>query len=486
MSDQPFDLTVIGSGPGGYVCAIRGAQLGLKTALIEKDPNLGGTCLNVGCIPSKALLHSTEMYHFVAHQSKNHGIGTGDVSIDLNRLMKKKDGVVRTLRKGVEALVSKRNISIIRGRGKIAGPGEIEILAAEGTERINSRNIVIATGSKVAELPFMPFDGQTVVSSDHAIAFQDVPEKLLVVGGGAIGLELGSVWSRLGSEVSIIEFLPKIAPTFDDEISQAAERIFRKQGMKIETSAAVTGMEKMNGGAVVGVKKGGKFLEIETDKVLVAVGRAPNTADLGLEELGIQVDEKGFILTNREFKTNLEGTYAIGDATLGPMLAHKAEEEGVAVAEIISGRHGEVNYDVIPNVIYTEPEIAGVGLSEFEARERNLRVKTGSFPFAANGRAIASDATEGFVKIIADATSDRLLGVQVLSKNASELIASAVAHMEYGGSAEDLARYHPCSPHPLRDFQRGRLSGRQCFHTFASVGGNRPTTGVKTNTITIS
>ncbi len=454
MPEDTFDLAVIGSGPGGYVAAIRAAQLGLKTAIIEKDKFLGGTCLNVGCIPSKALLHSTEMYHFAAHESAAHGINTGDVSIDIATLMKKKTGVVDTLRRGVETLIKKRKIAIFKGHGKLLGNGKIEIKGEKDSEEIVARNIILATGSKVAELPFLKCDGKHVVSSDDAIAFECAPEKLIVIGGGAIGLELGSVWSRLGSDVTIVEFLPRIAATYDPDITQMAERIFKKQGMKIETTAAVTGVEINGDQSIVSVDKKGKTLEFTADKVLLSVGRVPYNEGLGLEDVGVSKDDRGRIITDESFRTNVEGIYAIGDTIEGPMLAHKAEEEGVAAAEIIAGKAGHVNYKVIPNVIYTEPELASVGISEEDAKEQNLEIRIGKFPLAANGRAIASGTTDGMVKVIADAVTDRLLGVQVISHNASELIAAAVVHMEYCGSAEDMARTvtaHPTLSESLKE-----------------------------------
>jgi len=454
MPEDTFDCAVIGSGPGGYVAAIRTAQLGLKTAIIEKDKFLGGTCLNVGCIPSKALLHSTEMYHFAAHESSVHGISTGDVSMDIAKLMKKKTGVVDTLRRGVETLIKKRKITILKGHGKLLGNGKIEIKGEKDFEEIVARNIILATGSKVAELPFLKCDGMHVVSSDDAIAFDSAPDKLIVIGGGAIGLELGSVWSRLGSEVTIVEFLPRIAATYDPDITQIAERIFKKQGMKIETAATVTGVEFNGNQSIVSVDKKGKTLEFPADKVLLSVGRIPYNEGLGLEEVGVSKDDRGQIITDESFRTNVEGVYAIGDTIEGPMLAHKAEEEGIAAAEIISGKAGHVNYKAIPNVIYTEPEMASVGISEEDAKKQNLKVNIGKFSFAANGRAIASGTTDGMVKVIADAVTDRLLGVQIISHDASELIAAAVVHMEYCGSAEDMARTvtaHPTLSESLKE-----------------------------------
>lgn len=454
MAENNFNLIVIGAGPGGYVCAIRAAQLGLKTAIIEKDPFLGGTCLNVGCIPSKALLHSTEMYHFTAHQSRSHGIKTGDVSIDIDSLMRRKDQVVSKLRKGVEMLVGKRDIQIFHGVGEIIESGSVNVRGPDGSQIIYSPNIVIATGSKVSELSGISIDGNRIVSSDHAIAFDRAPESLVVVGGGAIGLELGSVWARLGTKVTVVEFLSRIVPTFDEEISAMAERIFRKQGFRIETSAKVSGLEESEERINVHVARGEERFEIETEKVLIAVGRSPCTDGLGLEKVGITTNRRGFVVTDASLQSNVTGIYAIGDAVEGPMLAHKAEEEGVAVAETIAGHQGEVNYDAIPNVIYTNPEIACVGVTENSAKENGINVTTGKFPLAANGRAITSGVTDGLVKVIADTESNRILGIHIMAPNASELIASAVAHIEYGGSAEDIARTihaHPTLSESLKE-----------------------------------
>jgi len=450
MAENSFDVIVIGSGPGGYVAAIRATQLGLKTAIIEKDKNMGGTCLNVGCIPSKSLLHSTEIYEFVSHKGKDHGIKVKGLEADVSSLMKKKDQVVNQLRGGIKALMKANKITVFNGFGKLKAQGKVEV---DG-KVIESKNIIIATGSQVVELPFLKFDGKTVVSSDQAIAFDSVPKKVVVVGAGAIGLELGSVWNRLGSDVTVVELLPRVAITFDHEISKQAERIFKKQGLKFELDAKVTGIKKKGKSTILTAEKKGAELEFPADKIIVCVGRKPYTDKLGLENLGIETDKQGRIVTDKARQTNVKGVYAIGDVTDGPMLAHKAEEEGVAVAEIIAGKAGHVNYDVIPNVIYTDPEIASVGISEQEAKEKGIEVKTGKFPFAANGRALASDAADGVVKVIACAKTDKLLGVQVLGKNASEIIGSAVTHMEYGGSAEDMARTiaaHPTISETLRE-----------------------------------
>lgn len=450
MTNSTFDIIVIGGGPGGYVAAIRAAQLGFKVAVIEKHSNLGGTCLNVGCIPSKALLYSTELYHTIAHKSASNGIVIKGLSPDIPALMTKKTQVVDQLRNGIKSLMKANKIEVIHASAEIISPTQVQ---ANGNT-FDTKNIIIATGSQVIELPFLKFDGKTVVSSDHAIAFDSIPQKIVVVGAGAIGLELGSVWSRLGSDVTIVELLPRVAITFDHEISKMAERIFKKQGIKFELDAKVTGIKTNAKTTVLTAEKAGKELEFPADKIIVCVGRKPFTEGLGLENVGVERDKQGRIITDNHFKTNVPGIFAIGDVTDGPMLAHKAEEEGVALAELIAGKAGHVNYNIIPNVIYTDPELASVGISEQEAKEQGIQVKTGKFPFAANGRALASDASEGIVKVIADAKTDKLLGVQIIGRHASELIAPAVAHMEYGGSAEDLARTiaaHPTLAETLKE-----------------------------------
>lgn len=460
MAEETFDVVIIGAGPGGYVCAIRAAQLGLKTALVEKSPTLGGTCLNVGCIPSKALLHSSEMFHFAAHQAAAHGIKVGKPEIDVGTLMKKKDQVVSNLVKGVATLVSKRGAKVFHGTGRVLDSTTVEVSGEGKKETIKAKNIVIATGSAPVELPFLPYDGETVVHSTHGIAFDKVPEKLAVIGAGAIGLEIGSVWARLGSEVTVIEFLPRAAPTYDTDVSKMLERVLKKQGMAFELGAKVTGIQKATGKnkAILTAERDGKVIEIPADKVLVAVGRYPYTEGLGLAEAGVEFDEKRRVKTDASLRTNISNIFAIGDAITGPMLAHKAEEEGVAVAETIAGGAGHVNYDVIPGVIYTDPEVAAAGLGEDEAKAKGTEIRVGKFPFAANGRAQASDATDGFVKVIADAKTDRVLGVQMLGRNASEIIAAAVAHMEYGGSAEDIARTVHAHPTLSEAFKEAALA----------------------------
>lgn len=442
MSDhaKTFDLTVIGSGPGGYVAAIRAAQLGFKTALIEKDPYLGGTCLNVGCIPSKALLHSTEEYAFLTQHAARHGIEADGVRMNLDILQGRRNTVVESMRNGVEKLVSGRDVEIIQGHASILGPGKIRVFQKEAPIEITSKYILIATGSCPVELPFLPFDGENIVSSTEALTFDEVPESLIVVGGGAIGLELGSVWNRLGTKVTVVEFLPRIAAGCDADISKAAERILKKQGLYILNNTKIIEGDVSKGMVCLKAMKEDIELMLDASKVLVSVGRQPFTEGLGVETAGIRLDSGGRIVTDSHYQTSIPGIYAIGDVIAGPMLAHKAEEEGVALVEFLKNGYGHVNYDLIPNVIYTDPEIASVGLTEEAASEKYGTVKVGKFNIGANGRAIASDHNQGMVKIVAHEKTDRLLGVHIIGAQASELIASAVAHMEYGGSAEDLAR----------------------------------------------
>jgi dihydrolipoamide dehydrogenase len=450
-----FDVAIIGAGPGGYVCAFRAAQLGLKVALIEKRPTLGGTCLNIGCIPTKALLQLSEHYAWVRHRAADSGIKVAGIELDLAALMKKKDAIVQKLVGGVAQLAKARKITLITGHATLAGASTIGIspegspLAGDKTA-ITAKNLVLAPGSAPAELSFLPFDGRIVVSSDHAIGFDAVPGRLVVVGGGAIGLELASVWARLGAEVTIVEFLPKIAANYDDDVVRLLTRLLTKQGMKIEVGTRVTGLKprvqdsrsKAEDGApaVLLAERDGKPMEFPANKILVSVGRRPVTENLGLEKAGVELDEKKRIRVDDQLRTTVPGIWAIGDAVAGPMLAHKAEEDGVAVAEWIAGKAGHVDWNLMPGVIYTDPELAGVGLGEDVAKARGLEVHVGKFYFAANGRAIAADAADGFVKIIADATTDRILGAQIIGRSASELISEIVTHMEYGGSAEDLAR----------------------------------------------
>ena len=435
-----YDVAVIGAGPGGYVCAFRAAQLGLKVALIDKRATLGGTCLNVGCIPSKALLYSSEQLVFARDHAAAHGIRTGPVTPDVAALLRRKDEVVAKLVGGVAALAKARKITVIRGEAAFTSPTALSVRDAAGTTEVSARNFVIATGSAPVELPFLKFNGQTVVSSDEAIAFDAPPASLVVVGGGAIGLELGSVWARLGSDVTIVEFLPKIVAGYDDDIVRTFSRLLQKQGLKIETGARVTGLKGGSSRPILTAERDGKALEFPADKILVAVGRRPYTDALGLDKAGVSLDEKGRVKVDARLRTGVPGIWALGDVVAGPMLAHKAEEDGIAVAEWIAGKAGHVNWDLVPAIVYTDPEVASVGLGEDAARAKGIAVSVGKFNFAANGRAIANDSTDGFVKIVADAKTDRILGAQILGRGAGELISEVVTHMEYGGSAEDLGR----------------------------------------------
>jgi dihydrolipoamide dehydrogenase len=435
-----YDLVVIGAGPGGYVCAFRAAQLGLSVALVEKRTTLGGACLNVGCIPSKALLHSTEQYVFARDHAADHGIMTGAVSVDIASLMRRKEAVVAKLVGGVAALAKAKKVAVITGDASFTSPKTLSVRGPGGPVLLSAKNFVIATGSAPVELPFMRFDGKTVVSSDQAIAFDKVPSSLVVVGGGAIGLELGSVWARLGCRVTVVELLPKILAGYDDDIVRVFSRLLQKQGIAIEAGAKVTGFRRDGAQAILTAERDGKVLEFPAEKILVAVGRKPFTDGLGLEQAGVALDDKRRVRVDAQLRTGVGGIWAIGDVVAGPMLAHKAEEDGAAVAEWIAGKAGHVDWNLVPAIVYTDPEVAAVGIGEDAARAASLAVKVGRFNFAANGRAIASDATDGFVKIVAEARTDRILGAQIIGRGAGELIAEVVTHMEYGGSAEDLGR----------------------------------------------
>ena len=445
---------VIGAGPGGYTAAIKATQLGMKTAIVEKGKNLGGTCLNVGCIPSKALLSSSELFHEAQHGFKSHGIKAEGVTMDVAAMMKRKDGVVRKMARGIDYLMNKNGIEHVSGFGRIVNAGEVEVTGGEAARTLKTKRILIATGSSVSGLPFLEFDGETVLSSDHAIALGQAPESMIVIGGGAIGLELGSVWARLGTKVTVVEFLTRIAAIFDEDITQALQKLLQKQGLKFHLGTGVESAEKTKTGIKLTAAKGDKSLELEAEKVLVAVGRKPNTDGLGATEAGVELDKRGRIQTDAEWQTNVPGIYAIGDVIAGPMLAHKAEQEAVAAVERMAGKAGRVNYDTIPWVIYTAPEVAAVGLTEAEAKEKGHEVSVGAFPFQANGRAVAGAHADGLAKVIADKATDRVLGAQILSANASELIAEAVLLMEFDGSAEDLARTihaHPTMSEGLRE-----------------------------------
>ncbi len=454
MAETQFDLIVIGAGPGGYVAAIRAAQLGMKTAIIDKQ-YLGGTCLNVGCIPSKALLDSTHKLHDTEHKLAEHGITTGDVKVDLAKMLSRKDAVVKKMVGGVTFLMKKNKIEYFPGAARIAAPGKIEVKSAQGTATIAAKNLLIATGSEPASLPSLPFDGKRIISSTEALTLPQIPKRMLVIGAGAIGLELGSVWNRLGSEVVVLEFMDRILPGMDREMTTLTQRILEKQGLQFHLntkadSAKVTG-NKVQVSRSSGNEKGSE----EADIVLVAVGRRPFTADLGLAQAGVEMDARGFIRVNpHTYATTAQGIYAIGDVIGGLMLAHKAEEEGVACVELLAGKAGHVNYRACPNVVYTHPELAQVGMTEEDAKKERGEVKIGKFNFMANGRAVAMGETDGLIKIIGDAKTDRLLGVHVLGPYASDLIAEAVVAIEFASSCEDLARSfhgHPTLPEVMKE-----------------------------------
>ena len=448
MAEQ-YDLIVIGAGPGGYVCAIRAAQLGLKVAVVEERETYGGTCLNIGCIPSKALLHTSELFEEAGHGFEAFGIKVGKPKLDLKAMMAHKDATVKSNVDGVAFLFKKNKVDAFHGRGSIAGPGKVLVTAGDGkTETLSTKAIVIATGSDSTPLSGVDVDEKTVVTSTGALELAKVPRRMIVVGAGVIGLELGSVWRRLGSEVVVVEFLDRILPGIDADVAKQFQRMLRRQAIEFKLGSKVTGVKKASGGLKVSVEpaKGGDSEVLDADIVLVSIGRIPHTEGLGLKEAGVETDERGRIKTDGHFQTNVPGIFAIGDVIDGPMLAHKAEDEGVAVAEILAGQAGHVNYDVIPNVVYTEPEIASVGKSEEDLKEEGVKYRTGKFPFTANGRARAMNATDGFVKFIADAETDRVLGVHIVGRGAGEMIHEAAVLMEFGGSSEDLAR--TCHAHP--------------------------------------
>lgn len=436
------DLVVIGAGPGGYVAAIRAAQLGMNVACIEKDAECGGTCLRVGCIPSKALLESSERYAEAVHDLAAHGVAVSDVRLDLDTMMRRKDGIVSGLAKGIDGLFRKHGITRYVGTGRFVGPGRVQVDGPEPVE-VRGRHILIATGSVPASLPDVPFDGDRIGSSTEALRYPEVPKHLVVIGAGYIGLELGTVWARLGAQVTVLEYLPRILPGMDAELALAAQKVFRKRGLDIRVGSRVLGAETNGDHCTVEVEGSNPM---ECDRVLVAVGRKPYADGLGLEAVGVELNEKGRIRIDAHFATTADGVYAIGDVVDGPMLAHKAEEEGVAFAEQIATGAGHVNYGSIPGVCYTQPEVASVGMTEEALKEADIAYRKGSFPFVANGRARSLGHTEGFVKVLADAGTDRVLGVHILGAGAGELIAEAGAAMEFGATSEDLAR--TCHAHP--------------------------------------
>ena len=443
-----YDLIIIGSGPGGYVCAIRAAQLGLKTAIVEKRQTFGGTCLNIGCIPSKALLHASDMFEEAGHGFEALGIKIGTPKLDLPAMMKHKDDTVAANVQGVAFLLKKNKVDSFIGTGSIAAPGKVLVTAADGTtQTLETTNIVIATGSDSTPLPGVTIDEKTIVTSTGALTLEKVPERMLIVGAGVIGLELGSVWRRLGTEVTVVEYLDRILPGMDDEIAKQFQRILAKQGVTFHLGSKVTKVETGKKGATVTVEPaaGGALKSIETDIVLVAIGRRPYTEGLGLEAAGVAL-ERGKIVIDAHFRSNVAGIYALGDVVRGPMLAHKAEDEGLAVAEIIAGKAGHVNYENIPGVVYTMPEIASIGKTEEELKAAGIAFAVGKFPFTANGRARATRHMDGFVKVLADAATDRVLGAHIIGAGAGDLIHEVAVLMEFGGSSEDLAR--TCHAHP--------------------------------------
>jgi len=444
---ERYDLIVIGAGPGGYVAAIRAAQLGMKAACVEKRPTLGGTCLNVGCIPSKAMLDSSEVYAQVKNHASRFGVTVDEVGIDLPVMLARKDKVVKANTDGIAYLFKKNKVAWVQGAARLAGQCKVAVKGGDKETILEAKSILLATGSEPVQLPSLPFDGTSVVSSTEALSFNKVPEHLIVIGGGYIGLELGSVWKRLGAKVTVIEFLPAILPLTDGEIAAQLHRSLTKQGLEFHLEHKVTGAEK-KGGRVV-VKATGKKGDVQFtgDKVLAAVGRRPYTAGLGLQEAGVAVEERtGRVVVDENFGTNVPGIYAIGDLIHGPMLAHKAEEDGVACVERLAGKKTHVNYDTVPSVIYTWPEVASVGQTEEQLKQAGREYKVGKFPFTANPRARCMDETEGLVKILADARTDRVLGVHIFGPRASDMIAEAVAVMEFAGGAEDIARI--CHAHP--------------------------------------
>ncbi len=440
-----FDLVVIGGGPAGYVASIRASQLGMKVACVEKRGSLGGTCLNVGCIPSKALLNSSEKYAEAAHHFADFGIKVGKLELDLKQMMKQKNDVVESLTKGIEGLFKKNKVEYVKGMGVITGANEVTV---DGKTKLSTKNILIATGSEVMNLPGVEINEKNVVSSTGALTLEKVPEHLVVVGGGVIGLELGSVWKRLGAKVTVVEFLDRITPGMDNEIAKQFQRILEKQGIEFKLGHKVTGVENKGKELKLTVEPaaGGAKAEIKADVVLVAIGRKPYTAGLGLDKVGVKMDARGRVEINHYFQTNIPNIYAVGDVVAGPMLAHKAEEEGVAAVEIMAGQKPHVDHNLVPGVIYTWPEVANVGKTEEQLKEAGVEYRSGKFPFMANSRGRSVGETDGFVKILADAKTDRVLGVHIIGPDAGTLIAEAVTVMEFGGSSEDIAR--TCHAHP--------------------------------------
>ncbi|MEJ2155411.1 MAG: dihydrolipoyl dehydrogenase [Desulfobacteraceae bacterium] len=459
-----YDVIIIGSGPGGYVAAVRAAQLGLKTVCIEKASRLGGVCLNVGCIPSKALLDSSEYFHLAKHHFADHGVKLENLALDLPAMMTRKEKVVSDLTQNVRSLLENHQVEIIRGTARLAAPGKVEVTAQEeGARTLAARNILLATGSTPIEVPAMAFDGQRIVSSTEALSFDSVPDHLGIVGGGYIGLELGSVWRRLGAKVTVIEMLPKIGTTLDGQVGRTLDRILRKQGLDIRVNTQVKAAKVSGKKVAVTVETKGEQENLSFDRLLVSVGRRPNTPELGIEALKVQTDEKtGQIIVDETCQTSVPGIYAIGDLVPGPMLAHKASAEGIAAVESMAGRAGEVNYDTIPAVVYTAPEVASVGLTEEQVKERSIPYCVGSYPFTGAGRARCMGETDGFVKLIAHSKTDRILGVHIIGARAADMIAECVLAMEFGASSEDIARTVHGHPTFAEALQEAAMSVRKC------------------------
>jgi len=462
-----FDLVIIGSGPGGYVCAIRAAQLGLTTALVEKHSTLGGTCLNVGCIPSKALLESSDLFAAASHRFADHGIAVAGVSLELGQMMSRKQQIVTELVDGVAMLMKKNKVTVVTGHGVVTSPGRVMVRGESGEQQLEATSICLAMGSVPVELPFMPFDGERILSSTEALSFTEVPERLIVIGAGAVGLELGSVWSRLGAKVTVVEMLPTIAPFADKQMSGSLQRALEAQGLEFRLSTKVTAAKVTKKSVTVTVSNDkGETDELRCDRVLVAVGRRPNSGGSGLEKVGVELEAGGRVKIDEHFRTNVPGIYAIGDLVRGPMLAHKAEEEGIALAELLAGKPGHVNYDAIPNVIYTEPELAMVGRTEAELKEAGIAFNTGRFMFRPNGRAKSLGLLDGMVKILADKETDRILGVHMVGPRVSELIAEAVVAVEFRASAEDIAltsHAHPTLSEVVRE--AALAVGKRALHS---------------------
>ena len=453
MADR-YDLVVIGAGPGGYVAAIRAAQLGMRVACVEKDEALGGTCLNVGCIPSKALLDSSELFHQARHGLGAHGVNVSGVELDLGAMMTRKDRVVRGLTQGVASLFKKNKVVWVQGAARLAAPGRVAVRGAQGEQTLEAARVLIASGSEPAPLRTLPFDGERIVSSTEALSLSRVPARMLVVGAGAVGLELGSVWSRLGAEVTVVEIVDRILPGMDGGMAGQLQRALERQGLSFRLATEARGAVRAGNGVRVTVASKDGSADVEADVVLVAIGRRPYMNGLGVRELGVKVDERGRIVVNDRFETSVAGVFAIGDVIAGPMLAHKASEEGVIAVECMAGQPAHVNYDAIPNIVYTWPELASVGLSEEEAAARGVAVAVGTFPFVANGRARCLNETDGGVKVLAGVRTDRIVGLHILGPRASDLIAEAALAMEFDASAEDVARSihgHPTLPEAIKE-----------------------------------